>query len=481
MPTTELKSIIDPQKTYTIESEVMGRGAKKSVFFSTNKDFVIGIYHNKPDQVFMERLKDLVGKYYKDLFQHEGAEVWEKKFCWPYDIVSTPKGNIGIVMPLYSQDFFFSEGFLKGKEKKGSFFTKPLTRRAVDRNELGDWRGMLLCAYDLARTIRRIHAAGLCHSDLSYNNVLINPSKGSALVIDVDELVVPGKYPPGVLGSPGFIAPEVIVDRQTLPSQSTDLYALGCLVYLYLLRRHPLQGKKVFDTDPEKDELIQMGSGALFVEDSTDDSNRPVKEGYKPLDWSDVDRLPYQITGPYLSPLIKRTFEEGLKDPSKRPSASEWETALWSTYERLTPCSNPNCTEHYFVLNKSMTCPFCGQKLTHTVPIFDIYIKDYKNRSWKFWGKQFYGTDKKSFHKWHFFDNIYYSEKIRKEDIATVGNVWQENGSWYFYNKALDKLTLVFDGQERNLPIGESVPLKTGLELRNNAEHGLMLKIKLKN
>ena len=33
---------------------------------------------------------------------------------------------------------------------------------------------------------------------------------GSAYVIDVDGLVVPGKYPPDVVGTPDFIAPEVV-------------------------------------------------------------------------------------------------------------------------------------------------------------------------------------------------------------------------------------------------------------------------------
>ncbi|MDQ9815927.1 lipopolysaccharide kinase InaA family protein, partial [Acinetobacter pittii] len=62
----------------------------------------------------------------------------------------------------------------------------------------------------IARAVRRMHAAGLAHSDLSYKNVLVDPSTGSACVIDCDGLVVPGKYPPDVVGTPDFIAPEVL-------------------------------------------------------------------------------------------------------------------------------------------------------------------------------------------------------------------------------------------------------------------------------
>ena len=50
----------------------------------------------------------------------------------------------------------------------------------------------------IARAVRRLHAAGLAHSDLSYKNVLVSPVEGLATIIDVDGLVVPGKYPPDV-------------------------------------------------------------------------------------------------------------------------------------------------------------------------------------------------------------------------------------------------------------------------------------------
>jgi serine/threonine protein kinase len=39
-----------------------------------------------------------------------------------------------------------------------------------------------------------LHSAGLAHSDLSYANVLIDPATGSANIIDIDGLVVPGKF-----------------------------------------------------------------------------------------------------------------------------------------------------------------------------------------------------------------------------------------------------------------------------------------------
>ena len=46
----------------------------------------------------------------------------------------------------------------------------------------------------------RLHNAGLAHSDLSPNNVLVAPTQGKSIVIDVDSLVVEGLFPPDVAG-----------------------------------------------------------------------------------------------------------------------------------------------------------------------------------------------------------------------------------------------------------------------------------------
>ena len=126
----------------------------------------------------------------------------------------------------------------------------------------------------ISRAVKRLHAAGLAHSDLSYKNILVNPINGSACIIDLDGLVVPGKDPPDVIGTPDFIAPEVVStlhlhkddpDRK-LPNINTDRHALAVLIYMYLLYRHPLIGDKVNDLESDRDEILSMGEKALFVE-----------------------------------------------------------------------------------------------------------------------------------------------------------------------------------------------------------------------
>ena len=45
---------------------------------------------------------------------------------------------------------------------------------------------------------------------LSNNNVLISPKDGNCIIIDIDSLVVPNMFPPEVIGTRGYIAPEVL-------------------------------------------------------------------------------------------------------------------------------------------------------------------------------------------------------------------------------------------------------------------------------
>jgi DNA-binding helix-hairpin-helix protein with protein kinase domain len=275
------------------------------------------------------------------------------------------EGKLGLVAPTYAKHFFFEYGSkhndmlqIKGKEKEGKWFAAPnLRNRFVDPRELGDWLNHLKVCLLLSRAVRRMHAAGLAHSDLSYKNVLVDPSKGMACVIDVDGLVVPGRFPPDVVGTPDFIAPEVVrtshlaKDDPTrcLPKRETDLHALAVLIYMYLLYRHPLRGGKVHDLDDEqRDESLTMGERALFVEHPTDKSNRIKVKNVMPseLPWADTGKIPFTVTGPYLKDLFLQSFVAGLHDPAMRPSANDWETALVKTVDLIQPCQNPNHPNH---------------------------------------------------------------------------------------------------------------------------------------
>jgi hypothetical protein len=95
----------------------------------------------------------------------------------------------------------------------GSKFRNPNFPLRIAASELGNWMSYLQICVNLCRGVKKMHAMGLAHSDLSYNNVLVDPVSKSACMIDLDGLVVPGLFPAEVIGTAEFIAPEVMATK----------------------------------------------------------------------------------------------------------------------------------------------------------------------------------------------------------------------------------------------------------------------------
>ncbi|MDE7244676.1 MAG: hypothetical protein K2O18_11985, partial [Oscillospiraceae bacterium] len=374
--------LTDGRKLPYVIRENPPRGGMKYTYFAPDKSYVVQFF-NKPEMArdpnLHRRLEAIIGKYNPTLSEQQGgaqgnsasmAAYFAGKFCWPTAIVRSPE--FGLVCPAYPANYFFSNNAssipelsadLCGKDKKSKWFTSPKLRRYMREQELGDFRAMLQMSISLARSVRRLHQAGLAHSDLSCNNVLVDPQSGSCVIIDIDSLVVPGLYPPEVIGTGGYIAPEVLETaglpfgdpRRKLPSSYTDLHALAVLLYEYLLLRHPLNGPASYSEDPEEDDFLCMGPKALFIENPYDTSNRPA--GLE---------MTVRDLGPELEKLFLRAFVDGLHHPGERPAAMEWEKALVKTWDLLQPCENPDCAAKWFVFydRKRPVCPFCGHRIS---------------------------------------------------------------------------------------------------------------------
>ena len=306
---------------------------------------------------------------------------------------------------------------------------------------------------------------------MSYNNILVDPVTGTANIIDCDGLVVPGKYPPDVVGTPDFIAPEVLETRglkrddpnKKLPCIQTDRHALAVLIYMYLLYRHPLRGGKVNDLDAAKDEELSMGKMALFIEHPTDKSNRPKVNQLAPseLPQGDVTKLPYTICGPYLKDLFDRAFIDGLHNPSMRPTAEDWVTALVKTTDLMQPCQNPNCKAHWFVFDNSTKpkCPFCGTEYHGQLPVLNLY---YSPKPGKFIPENYrlMVYNKQSLYPWHVNHFIFPNEKLTAEQKKPVGDFHFFNGKWILINRGLSDL---WDKElNKKIGVGEYVELTEG-------------------
>lgn len=468
--------------------EMKTQGGMKDIYFSPDRLYVVGFFRDKQDATAKERLTMISGTYREKIFNQIGGEYWKNLFCFPTHVVEY-NGRLGVVTPFFKPHFFFQYGSknndmlgIKGNEKEGKWFASASNQnRFLDPRERGNWLSYFRISILISRAVKRMHAAGLAHSDLSYKNVLVDPAGGNACLIDIDGLVVPGKFPPDVVGTPDFIAPEVLQtshlkvgdQKKNLPRIETDRHALAVLIYMYLLYRHPLRGKKIHDADPQKDELLSMGEKALFIEHPTDTSNNPNLKDVKPtsLPWADVTKIPHTICGPYLKTLFDRAFIEGLHDPSKRPSADDWEQSLIKTVDLMQPCPNPNCEQKWYVFDNTLKpiCPFCKTAYKGELPVLNLYSSRGKgnflpdNHRLMVYHNQY-------LYPWHANRNISPNEKIADKDKKPVGYFVLHQGKWVFVNQTLSKMKDLTE--DKDVPINSMVEITDGKKLLLTDEDG---------
>ena len=460
-------------KEIVFEREPITSGGEKVVFFTKDHQQVVGFFFGKLDDPYerRNRLQKIVGDY-NPTINGSQSDYWMKHFCWPVAIVdgekripadfikrhnlSTPV--LGVVCPSYRPNFFFRDRTGNVREKKGRWFTGEKSRKLLPDNERGDFLRYVQCCSIMASSVRRLHFAGLAHSDLSHSNVLIDPKHGDACVIDIDSLVVPGLAPPSVLGTPGYIAPEVITGK-ALPAIETDLHALAVLIYETLLLRHPLQGPKIHSKNPEEDELLGMGEKALYIEHPTDKSNYP-KKGLS----VSAERL-----GPHLHYMFEKTFVHGLHNPRQRATASEWEKALTKTLDLIHPSPNG---KQWFILTRglSKTCPYTNETVRPAVPTMDFFrdkgggAYSDEQHSVTIWNNRY-------LYKWHVFSNL--SPLQTDREPQAYFSYYQDR--WWMVNQSGDDMILV-DEQEY-LRNGHAVEITQDLKVLLSPEDGGRLAI----
>jgi hypothetical protein len=454
--------------------DLIGEGGMKRVFFTTDKSSVVCFFKDqglRADPNRMARLEAILGKFNPTTDPDSGA-YFRDLFCWPTGIVVAPQ--FGVLTPAYPRNFFFAQGPWQGKEKEGKWFSSPKLRKLLPAAERGHWANYLQVALLMARAVRKLHLTGLAHSDLSCKNILIDPAGGRCAVIDIDSLVVPGVFAPDVLGTPGYIAPEVLATqnlpvtdrRRKLPCNLTDLHALAVLIYEYLLRRHPLRGPKVNGTTTEEDELLSMGSKALFIEHPADSSNHVpgITVGYPRV-------------GPYLAPLIERAFVHGLHDPAQRPGADDWENALARSQDLLLPCGNAACEEKWFLYldGEKPRCPWCGWAQTEPVPVLEFHYTPAGRRGqFRPEGHRMAVYHQRRLYRWHVYRNV---RPVEGVDDSLAAYFLRHQGRWLLVNQNLRGLV---SPAGNPVPSGQACELVDGAEILLAAEeHGRLVTVKM--
>ena len=219
-------------------------------------------------------------------------------------------------------------------------------------------RTVLRACLELAEAFHALHSKGLCYKDISLGNLFLDPGSGRILICDNDNVDVDGRDLGGVLGTPGFMAPEVLLG-QARPGASSDLHALAVLIFRLLTRHDPFRGAQELAIrcldEPARRRLY--GEDPVFIFDPVDQRNRPDPE------LQSAALLTWPIYPTALQALFIQTFGAGLRDPERRVLTGEWQNELARTLDRRQIC--PACGQENFRSHQSPPppCWSCGAAL----------------------------------------------------------------------------------------------------------------------
>ena len=258
-----------------------------------------------------------------ELLIRKGAP--SEHFLYPMEI-TTAAGvpGFGYIMPL--------------RPKRFKNIVDLMTRRIEPT-----FRALATASFNLAHNYLLLHSQGICYRDISFGNAFFDPDTGDVLIADNDNVSVDGAGVLGVLGTPRFMAPE-IVRGEAVPSTQTDLFSLSVLIFYMLMVAHPLEGAK--EAAIKAMDLPAMnkiyGKEPIFIFDPNDDSNRPVPGIH------DNALAFWRIYPQFLRDIFIRAFTIGIKDPKNgRVRESEWRGEMIKLRDAIFYCSNCSLENFY--------------------------------------------------------------------------------------------------------------------------------------
>lgn len=236
------------------------------------------------------------------------------RLLWPEALIDA-RPSFGYVMELRPPEFV------------------TLSKVVAGRIDL-DLTTLVRAAIGLVRAFREIQTAGLAYRDIKDPNVFINPATGDILVCDNDNCVADSTFSQ-IKGTTDFCAPEILV-AGARPSSTTDRHSLAVLLFMLLVRGHPLDGKRerMIKCLDERARVYLYGEAPLYVFDRNSNENAPVPGVH------DAVARHYPIWPQDLQDLWFAAFERGLHNPAERPTLLQWLTVLLRVHDSIQSCAN---------------------------------------------------------------------------------------------------------------------------------------------
>lgn len=269
-----------------------------------------------------------------------------KKFLWPIHLIEQQGINgFGYIMELRPQNYKSIVDLMK---------------RRIEPS----FRAVITASIELTNSFLALHTRGMCYRDISFGNMFFEPITGDVLICDNDNVAVDQQSANiGVLGTPRFMAPEVVLGKAK-PSTQTDLYSLSVLLFYMFIMHHPLEGEKEAAIKcldlPAMNKLY--GEDPIFIFDPTNHSNRPIP-GYHD---NAIDFWP--IYNQDIRDLFIRSFTKGIEDSENgRVRESEWRSSLVKLRDSIVYCS---CgAENFYDIEKIKQQGSLGECWACTKPI----------------------------------------------------------------------------------------------------------------
>lgn len=272
----------------------------------------------------------------------EGAP--SSAFLWPEDLVENVPLNgettFGYIMDLRPERF---KGFIEFNKSRPSY------------------RVISSVVLQICSAFRILHSYGKAYQDINNGNFFVDPATGDVLICDNDN-AAPEHTNIAVLGTPGYMAPEIVrtkdlpPEQMILPDQQTDRYSLSVLIFTMLCGSgsHPLKGRRWCELELIDKEAIDrlMGTDPVYMFDLNDTSNRPVRNVHQGIyrRWNYIPN--------YIRAALDQAFAKGLKDPESRLNEYDWQKLFVRLQSDLIRCSC-GCEE----MQSDEKCHACGRAL----------------------------------------------------------------------------------------------------------------------
>lgn len=265
-------------------------------------------------------------------------------FLWPLEITEYFEGSFGYLMELRPSEYKDFSLFLLAKVRFANI------------------EAIINTALCITNGFRELHNRGYSYQDLNDGNFFVNPQNGDVLICDNDNVAPYGENL-GIAGKCRYMAPEVVMGKKR-PDSHTDRFSLAVVLYMLLFLNHPLEGKRTMcPCLTEELERKFYGSDPVFVWDTSNDSNRPVRGVH-----TNEIKL-----WPLYPEFVRKTFEKAFShevmignDTTHRVIEKEWQEVFTTLRDLMVKCS---CGSETFIYPSLQTCRCinCGKGIERPI------------------------------------------------------------------------------------------------------------------